>query len=78
MMALVPKPSAVASTMSGAPHPFARAVAVGNDPLQLGPIHRVEVKADIVTSHVDPPLRLTSVSMTDLRNVGNPLSAPEH
>jgi hypothetical protein len=39
----------------GAPHPLARAIAVGNDLLQLGPIRRIEVKADVVASHVDPP-----------------------
>ena len=32
------------------------AVAVGNDLLQLGPIRRVALKADVVASHVDPPV----------------------
>src|SRR6516164_1806565 len=36
------------------PHPLTWAVAVGNDLLKSRPIRRVEVKADVLASHVDP------------------------
>jgi len=45
----------------GTPDPLAWTVAVGDDILQLGPIHRPEVQADVVASHVDPPLSGQSV-----------------
>jgi hypothetical protein len=37
-----------------APATLALAVAVGHDRLQLGPIRRAQVKANVVASHVDP------------------------
>ena len=46
---------------TSAPAPLVRAVAIGNDRLQLGPIRRPEIKADVVASHLDPPVCPPSV-----------------
>jgi hypothetical protein len=70
--------SPVASTIS-APHPVARAVTISNDLLQSSPIRRIEVKGRCHrVSSRSPRYGTHQRPMTDLRDLENRPSVPEH
>ncbi len=69
MIAIVPSPSAVASTISAPQTTFRGVVAIRNQPLKLGPVLRAAINAGVV-----PHRR----NLTDSMDFGNYLLVTEH